>query len=191
LHPNFIVHAQRTTTEKMVPLMTMSDWTAAAGIFIQVVLLAGLIWYCVETRRLRMAAQSQLEALHTPCVTFLSIQRDAAEAVLNAGGAQGAMVLQFVLGDAVLINIGNGAAVNVSYILRPANTARPAIDGYVSLIPADNTRCTIPVPRGILQGHQFDCVVRYESLSQTRYETRLTVNNLILTAPFRFGKANK
>jgi hypothetical protein len=175
----------------MVPLMTMSDWTAAAGIFIQVVLLAGLIWYGVETRRLRIAAHSQLEALHTPCLTFLSVPRDATEAVLGMSGAQGAMVLQFVLGDAVLTNIGNGPAVNVSYVLQPSDPARPPIDGYVSLIPADNTRCTIPVPRGILQGHQYDCVVRYESLSQTRYETRVTVNNLVLTAPFRFGKASK
>jgi hypothetical protein len=101
------------------------------------------------------------------------------------------MVLQFVLGDAVLINIGTGPAVNVSYALQPSDPARPATEGYVSLIPADNTRCTIPVPRGMLQGHQYDCVVRYESLSQTRYETRLTVDNLVLTAPFRFGKASK
>jgi hypothetical protein len=174
----------------MVPFMTMSDWIAAAGIFIQVLLVAGLIWYCVETRRLRIAAQFQLEALHTPCVTFLSMQRDATEPVLAAGGVQRTMVLQFVLGDAVLINIGNGAALNVSYILQPADAARAPIDGYASLIPSDNTRCTIPVPKGILQGHPYDCVLRYESLSQTRYETRLTINNLVLTAPFRFGKVS-
>jgi hypothetical protein len=173
----------------MFLFMTIADWIAAVGVIIQLLLFIGLVFYCVETRRLRIAAQSQLEALHTPCVTFLSLPRDAAEAVLNAGGAQGAMVLQFVLGDAVLINIGNGAAVNVSYALQPSDPARPAVKGYVSLIPADNTRCTIPVPRGILQGHQYNCVVRYESLSRIRYETRLTINNLVLTAPFQFGKA--
>jgi hypothetical protein len=46
----------------MVPFMTMSDWIAAAGIFIQVLLFAGLIWYCVETRRIRIAAGKQADA---------------------------------------------------------------------------------------------------------------------------------
>jgi hypothetical protein len=168
-----------------------ADWIAAVGIIIQLLLFTGLVFYCVETRRFRIAAQSQLEALHTPCLIFLSGPRDPTEAMLDAGEAQGSMVLQFVLSDAVLINIGNGPAINVSYTLKPFNEARSPINGYVSVIPAGNTKCSIPVPRGILQGHKYHCIVQYESLSQTRYETRLTVNNLVLTAPFRFGKASK
>ena len=36
-----------------------------------------LIWYAVETRRLRLAAQDQLEALAKPCLSLWADLRDA------------------------------------------------------------------------------------------------------------------
>jgi len=169
--------------------MTTSEWIAAISVGVQVLLFAGLMWYCIETRKLRIASQGQLEALQTPCVTFHAAPRDATDAVLDMGCAEGDMILDFIAGDAVLINIGNGPAVNISYTLTPMDNAKSRPDGYVSSIPP-RVRCSVAVSRGILQGHRYDCRILYGSLSQTRYETRLTVNNLVLTPPFHFGKAS-
>jgi hypothetical protein len=102
-------------------------------------------------------------------------------------GAKGAMVLDFDAGDAMLKNIGNGPAVNIEYeFVSRANPPRK-LDGYVPFIPS-GARATIPVARNSLQGSVYDCVVRYESLSQTKYETKLVINNLVLTPPFQFAR---
>jgi hypothetical protein len=44
-------------------VMTTSDWIAAIGLVIQLLLFGGLAWYCVETRRIRISATAQIEAL--------------------------------------------------------------------------------------------------------------------------------
>jgi len=77
--------------------MTPTDWIAIVG-------LAGLAIYCIETWKIRVAAQAQLEASRTPCLAFASMPRDGNEAALNMGGARGTMVLDFDQGDAVLTN---------------------------------------------------------------------------------------
>jgi hypothetical protein len=156
----------------MAVFMTVSDWLAAAGVLIQLLLFGGLVWYCFETRQMRIAAEAQLEALHTPCVTFVATPREGADAVLEADGARGAMVLDFIAGDAMLINIGNGPAVNISYVLTARDNAHGAPDGYVSSIPP-RIRASVPISRSILRGRRFDCLIQYESLSRRRYETRL------------------
>lgn len=96
------------------------------------------------------------------------------------------MVLDFHAGDAVLTNIGNGPAVNIEYELTLQDQPPRKLDGYVSSIPS-GLRASLQVAR--IQGWVCDCVIRYESLSKTKYETKL-VNNLVLTPPFRFGKAS-
>lgn len=170
--------------------LTTTDCIAAFGLVIQLLLFGGLVVYCIETRKIRIAAASQVEALQTPCLTFASTPRDGNEAVLNMDGVRGAMVLDFHGGDAVLTNIGNGPAVNIEYVLNPLSDSQAKPEGYVSAIPP-GARASVPIPRGIFQGHEYQCILRYESLSQTKYETRLRVHNLVLTHPFRFGKANR
>ena len=170
--------------------MTTTDCIGALGLVIQLLLFGGLVWYCIETRKIRIAATAQVEALQTPCLTFSSTPRDGNEAVLNMDGVRGAMVLNFHEGDAVLTNIGNGPAVNIEYGLNPLSNTQARPEGYVSTIPP-GARASVPIPRGIFQGQEYQCVLRYESLSQTRYETRIRVNNLVLTHSFRFGKASR
>ena len=63
--------------------MTTMEWITAAGVGIQVLLLVGLIWYCFETRGIKIASEAQLEALHAPCMTFKATPRDEAEAILE------------------------------------------------------------------------------------------------------------
>ena len=170
--------------------MTTSNWLSASGLVLQVLLVLGLLWYCVETRRIRITAGSQLEALQTPCLTFWATPREGIDAVLEMDGARGAMILNFSGGDAMLLNIGNGPAVNVSYLLKPLGDARSTPEGYISSIPA-SARASIPIPRGILQGCRYDCLIRYESLGGTGYETRIGLHDLVLTPPFQFGRRSK
>ncbi len=152
-------------------------------------LFGGLVWYCIETRRIRVAATAQVEASQTPCLTFAATPRNGVDAVLEINDARGVMVLDFDAGDAMLKNIGSGPAVNIEYeLVSRANPPRK-LDGYASFIPS-GARSTLPVARNSLQGRVYDCVIRYESLSQTKYETRLVINNLVLMPPFRFAKVS-
>jgi hypothetical protein len=170
--------------------MITTDSIGVFGLVIQALLFGGLVWYCVETRRIRVAATAQIEALQTPCLTFVATARNPADAVLGMSGARGALALDFEAGDAMLINIGNGPAVNIEYELVLRGERARKLDGYVSFTPS-HVRATIPVSRNSLQGCEYDCVIRYESLSQTKYETRLLIINLVMTPPFEFVKRNK
>jgi hypothetical protein len=148
-------------------------------------LFGGLIWYCIETYKIRKISQVQLEAMHAPCITFHATPRNAVEAVLEMDAARGAMILDFDDGDAMFKNIGNGPAVNISYALLPLDAGRAVPAGYVSFLP-NGARCTVPISRNTLVGRHYNCVIKYESLSQTRYETRLTIRSLVLTPPFNW-----
>jgi hypothetical protein len=113
------------------------------------------------------------------------------DAVLEAEGIRGETTIRFSQGQAVLINMGNGPAVNVSYALQPvevppgANVARPS--GHLQNIPPGKTFVT-PIPRGALQIHKFDFTANYESLSGRRYETKIRIDNLVLIS-FQFKRA--
>jgi hypothetical protein len=61
----------------------------------QALLLGGLIWYCIETRRIRIVSTAQLEALQAPCLTLVATLRGGSEAVLDTAGARGTLVLDF------------------------------------------------------------------------------------------------
>jgi hypothetical protein len=105
-------------------------------------------------------------------------------------GARGAMILNFHAGDAVLTNIGNGPAVNIEYLLTAQGDPPRKLDGYISSIPP-GARASVPIAGNTLQDRQFECSIQYDSLSFTRYETKLTVHNLVLTPPFSFGRVKK
>lgn len=130
--------------------ITATDVIAALGVI-------GLAYYCIETRRIRIAANAQLEALHTPCLTFAAMPRDANGAILDRDGARGMMILNFDEGDAMLHNIGNGPAVNIEYALTPLDGGIPRMDGYVSSIPPQ-ARATLPISRNSLQSRRYECV---------------------------------
>ncbi|SRR6266481_6819428 len=128
------------------------------------------------------AAQEQVEAAQKPCLAFSTAPRPAEEAILEFGGAVGAMMLRCPEGQAQLENIGSGPAVNARYSLTPTNLdstiARPS--GYLAwMLPGD--KFLTPIPRGILQGNEWEIVVTYESLSGRKYQTKITVNNLVQT----------
>ena len=160
------------------------DWLILGNFVVLSLTFLALLWYAWETRGLKKASLEQLEALSMPCVAFGTFPRDPIDAVLEANDVAGEMTIQFQEGQAVIVNMGNGPAVNVAYALEPigilpgANVARPR--GYIQNIPPGKAVVT-PISRGALQTHQFEFTARYESLSGRRYETQITVNELVLT----------
>jgi hypothetical protein len=163
------------------------NWLDVAGFVVQCLLLGGLIWYALETWRIRLASQETIETLQKPCLAFSTAAREYNEALLSMDGAVGTMIVRCPEGQAQIENVGYGPAVNIRYALTPfvADSTRARPKGYLlGLRPGEKFRP--PIPRGILQGNEWMCVLTYESLSGRRYRTNLTVNNLVLTS-FKFG----
>ena len=163
-----------------------------ANFVVQCLILLALIWYAIETLKIRRASQQQAkasqeqaEAQQRPCLTLATAAREYEEAVLNMHGAVGGMVVSAVEGNVVLQNMGNGPAVNVRYHFNPvnppqdANVARP--NGYLQNIPAADI-FVMAVAHGVLRNLEYEVVTSYESLSGHKYESRIAVNNLVLTA---------
>lgn len=128
------------------------------------------------------ASQEQVEAAQKPCLVFSTTPRVPEEAILEMGGTDSVMVILCPGAQAQLENIGNGPAVNARYNLTPTNlastVARPS--GYLVTVLSGQKILT-PIPRGILQGNEWEIVLTYESLTGRNYRTKITANNLVLT----------
>ena len=171
-------------------------WT----LIVQSAAFAGLIWYCVETFRLRKASQQQIEisdkvmtsatdqveSLSKPCLTFASQQRDPTEAVL---GPLGNTIAISDAGNFVLENIGNGPALNVNYEFRATGeTARlftPRGVRYVQNVLSAH-RLRMVEPQTAYNG-LFEVIFHYESIGGRRYESRVSMESYVLTS-FRFSE---
>jgi hypothetical protein len=180
----------------------MIDPIQAGMLFFQIAALGGLVWYCVETRRLRVAAQKQIvisqdlitaamiqvEGLAKPCLTLDSALRDSADAIMGLGVAGNTVAAQNE-GDFVVVNIGNGVALNVNFDL--VYTGQ-----YPDRFPKRNLRylqnvligqrVNMLTPMNPYRTGQFEVVFHYESIGGRCYESRITMNGLVL-AGFRFG----
>jgi hypothetical protein len=163
--------------------MTSRDWLDYSGFAVQCLLFAGLVWYCVETRLLRLASQEQIETLQKPCVTFSMTLRDADDAILDMDGAVGTTIMLCPGAQVQMENIGYGPAMNIQYHftpLKPESTrARPK--GYAMGL-RQGGHLQPPVPRGIMQGNDWNCVIEYESMARRKYRTTMIVKNLVLTS---------
>jgi hypothetical protein len=94
-----------------------------AALVVNVAALVALVVYVLETRRIRQAAQDQIEGLAKPCLTLFAKLRDPDEAILEMNGAVGGTVVADNDGNFVVFNIGTGVALNVNYQFR--NLDRP------------------------------------------------------------------
>lgn len=128
------------------------------------------------------ASLEQVEASHKPFVTFSTEPRNAEEAVLEMGGAVGGMVVRCPGGNAEIGNVGSGPAINIRY--RASHDVTDATEqgpsGYLAgILPGE--KFLTPIPRGILQDRKWEIVFTYESLSGRKYQTKCTVDDLVLT----------
>lgn len=81
-----------------------------------------LIWYAIETMKLRKAAMEQVESMAKPCLTFWAKLRDPTDAILDMHGAVGVMVVRGSDAQFVVQNIGTGIALNVTYQFKSLDT---------------------------------------------------------------------
>jgi hypothetical protein len=175
---------------RLILVALFGDWLPALNFILQLVALGVLAWYAYLTRLISIASQEQAEGGQRPCLTVVTAARGYEDAVLEAGGAVGGMVVAARDGNVALWNVGNGPALNTRYRFTPinpppnANAARPS--GYIQIVAAQET-FVLPVSRTILPNLQYEVVLTYESLGGKRYETRIPINNLVLTG-FSFGR---
>lgn len=178
-------HGYRSMVEswRMVECTNVfSVWVPLASLVIQVLLFSCLVVYTIETFKIRLASQEQIETSHQPFVAFSCTARDFEAAVLEMGGAVGAMMVLCPEGTAQIENVGTGPAINIRYSMTPVDpeSTRARPNGYlVGLRPGDSFR--LPVPRNILHGREWQCVFTYESLGKRRYQTTAHLNGLVLT----------
>lgn len=128
------------------------------------------------------ASLEQVEASHKPFVAFSTAPRDAADAVLDMGGAVGGLIVRCPGGNAEIANVGSGPAINVRYRARhdAADATELGPSGYLAgILPGE--KFLTPIPRGILQNRKWEIVFTYESLSGSKYQTTCVVDNLVLT----------
>jgi len=156
---------------------------------IQVLLLLGLVWYTVETRRIRKTSQKQfalgqdqVEATLRPCIALSTAARTGEDAILAVDGTDSTVVVRCPEGLVQIENIGVGPAINVRYEFRAINPennlAHPT--GYVAGVSVSGT-FLIPVARALIVGHDFNCVFDYESVAHRKYRTKVTLRNLVIT----------
>jgi hypothetical protein len=156
----------------------------AANFILQVLVFGVLVWYAIETWQIRRLSFEQIEALQKPCLTFISTARDPQEAVLEMDGIVGGMIVAAREGNVAIQNVGSGPALNVRYKFTPvkppaaANVARPS--GYLQNIPPRET-LVMPVPREVLRNLEYEFIASFESLNGRTYETRVRMNDLVLT----------
>jgi len=162
--------------------MNCTNWLQYANFVVQCLLFLSLIWYALETRRIRKTSQEQVETSQKPCLTLSAQSRQFENAVLEMDGVHGAQIVHAPEGMLHLINVGLGPAFNVVYEFTaanpPANIARP--NGYLVHILLRES-ATIPVARQLIRGNKWSVKLQYDSLTGRRYETRIVIDDLVLT----------
>lgn len=186
----------------MLPFGKMSDHHIQFAMFIvQALAFLGLVAYCLETWRMRKAAQEQVrvsqelisasmdqvEGLSKPCLILDSQLRDAFDAAISIG-PHGNTVARDHNGNFVVHNVGNGIALNVVFQFFPkgeyARNYRWHKPRYLqNVLPGD--KMSMLLLTSMFNGEQ-EVVFRYESISGRRYESVIEMSSLVLTG-FRFG----
>ena len=162
------------------------------GLVVGATTLGVLIWYAIETKRLRIAAQDQLEGLAKPCLTLLADLREVDDAVLSTHDAVGITVVAQVEHRLVIHNIGTGVAINVQYVFRDVTdteTKNNASDSmYILNISADQ-KIGMPEPAAAHSfSHELD--LRYESIGRKTYRSIIRFDHWVLTK-FKFELVEK
>jgi hypothetical protein len=167
---------------------------------VQATAFLGLIWYCVETRKMRKASQrqvevsqglisaamEQVEGLSKPCLTLASELRDLRDVILETNRAVGTTQAASDSGNFMVQNIGNGIALNISYQFvkdSPGGETQQNRTRYIQNLLASQ-RVTIPESKSLFR-ESWTVIFEYESIGGRKYRTTLHINNHVLTT-FRF-----
>lgn len=143
-----------------------------------------LVWYAIETKRLRRAAEDQLEALAKPCLTLATELRAVSDAILEMHQAVGNTIAAGNGGYFVLHNIGSGVALNVTYrfkSLDPHLQADSSTRYFISVPPGHKIRMPEPMNASGCSG-ECELVFRFESIGRKTYQSTITMNHHVLTS---------
>ena len=155
--------------------------------------LLGLVWcYTNETRKLRIAAFEQVEAMAKPLLTVLPKLRKQADALLGVNGTTAALEAR---GDGetnlVVKNVGNGVALNAAFHINDLNCPerQRRIDDVTLVYIAPGEEISLPAPMhaSSIAGN-CEVVFVFESISGRRYRSVITMDSHTLTH-CRFGSA--
>ena len=129
-----------------------------------------LVWYTVETMRLRRAAREQVEGMSKPCLTIWPGLRDSTDAILDMHGAVGGTIASGDQGNFAVENIGNGVALNVTYHFdksrfREPNGPRPE-SYFLNVLQSQK----IAMP-------EREVVFCFESIGGRRYQSTITMSD--------------
>lgn len=159
----------------------------SAMLAVQALALVGLIFYAIETYRLRRASQRTLEAMAKPCITFWAELRNPEDAILDMGGATGNLVARPDGGSYVIHNLGNGIALNLRYYITRNNHELDAPDRqkwrYIPTIPTGAKVALVETVGGF--NAQHEATFEYESIGRRKYRSTITLNQRVITS-FKF-----
>ena len=146
-----------------------------AHLIVQILILAGLIWYALETWRIRKASLDQNEIMQKPCLVPVCERRDRtswvlaegapSERILASGGSNNKGV--------ELCNIGNGPAFNVRYkVQHQGETKEDSYLPYVLLQESEHTYLSL---NSLREYEDSELTLSYESLGKRRYESKIRI----------------
>ena len=161
-------------------------------LIVQALALFGLVWYAIETLRLRKAAQEQVEAsnnqvegLSKPCLTFVGDYREGADTILAMHDATGNIIAARYNGNYLITNMGSGVALNIRYQFTRPNL--PTEPRYIPHLAATGRASLVEPYAAYNAEHQvtFD----YESVGGRKYRTTINLNHHVITS-FHFEQLN-
>jgi hypothetical protein len=129
---------------RLVLAVLFSDWPPILNFALQCVALGVLVWYALETLRIRKASQEQAEAVQRPCLTLATAARGYEDAVLEMGGAVGGMIVAAREGNVALWNVGSGPAINARYSAEKFIQIGPTIGWLLSSTIRRTCKAALP-----------------------------------------------
>jgi hypothetical protein len=122
--------------------------------------------------------QDQVEAMHRPFVSYLSVGRTTEDAILDNALTE----IHCAGRQAQIKNYGSGPAINLRYALTPTNPASSPVrpTGYLAALRPE-VEFSTPIELVLLMGNEWETVITYESLSGRKYQTKIISNKLAMT----------
>jgi hypothetical protein len=163
-------------------------WLQTANVIVLALTFGAVVWYALETQRLRKTAEDQLEALHYPCVVpdydFINTDKTL-DSQIRAGGTALQVKQHVPSGRIALRNIGTGPALCVKCSFEPIeNKEQAPRRASAAFVPAGAV-VQIPVSYQDIQPYEFTFTAIYSSVSGRKYETRGTLVDGVLCSDFQ------
>jgi hypothetical protein len=165
-------------------------WLQTANVIVLALTFGAVVWYALETQRLRKTAEDQLEALHYPCVVpdydFINEVTDKTVYPQIVAGWTALRVKQDVpSGQIALRNIGTGPALCVKCSFKPIENKEQRLPDASAAFVSAKEVVPIPVDHFYILAESLIFTATYSSVSGRKYETRGTLVKGVLGSDFQ------